>query len=263
MRLVIFLLLSLFGISGAAQMVRPMSLKPATIQQWRQQKHSLFLDQQHVNVPHQKIMGQISKLVALSCSMPCPAEAPLPVDGLKLEAMRLNKEKAELKWHTFSELNNYGFVVERSFSTNPGAFDSVGFVWGWGTTSLQHDYAFTDGNSYSGKTLYRIRQRDLNGASKYSNTVVVDGFAVPLSLTVVPNPAKSNEINLQFLGFAIAATMEIELFDSKGSTLFSTQHFVLNSAGRQAINGLNLAKGVYFIKAKSGEKTCSTTFLVN
>ena len=64
-----------------------------------------------------------------------------------------------LRWTTISEINNYGFYVDKSSVPNSG-FVELGFVPGHGTTLSEYNYEWTDS---APSAYYRLRQVDLDG----------------------------------------------------------------------------------------------------
>ncbi|HTY60176.1 MAG TPA: T9SS type A sorting domain-containing protein [Bacteroidota bacterium] len=80
-----------------------------------------------------------------------------------------------LRWKTLSEVNNYGFDVERAagsagdFASLPGAF-----IPGHGTTTVPCDYAYTDVSAVPGTWYYRLRQMDLDGSFHYTDPARID-----------------------------------------------------------------------------------------
>jgi len=80
----------------------------------------------------------------------------------------------ELQWSTTTEVNNYGFEVERrAVSDQPSAVSSwskVGFVQGSGTNSSHHVYTYLDQGVTAGRYAYRIKQIDNEGAFRYSQS---------------------------------------------------------------------------------------------
>jgi hypothetical protein len=74
-----------------------------------------------------------------------------------------------LDWSTATELNNFGFEVQRSVAGNE--FAAVGFVNGHGTTTEAKDYRFVDANLTAGNYTYRLKQVDFNGTFAYSDEV--------------------------------------------------------------------------------------------
>ena len=63
-----------------------------------------------------------------------------------------------LNWSTATELNNYGFEIQRKVLS--GEFAKVAFVKGQGTTTQKNEYTFADKNLTEGKYFYRLKQMD-------------------------------------------------------------------------------------------------------
>jgi len=68
-------------------------------------------------------------------------------------------------WRTETEVNNYGFEVERKNPPiNPlqeGEFEKIGFIDGHGNSNSPKSYEFVDKNARYGKHYYRLRQIDV------------------------------------------------------------------------------------------------------
>jgi hypothetical protein len=112
--------------------------------------------------------------------------APLPVE-LTAFAARRKDDVIALRWSTATELNNYGFEVERA-DRKGGDFVMIGFVEGVGTSSTAQEYAFTDDSPGQGSRYYRLRQVDRDGTSSYSPVVEVHAETAPMSISNYPNP---------------------------------------------------------------------------
>ncbi len=99
--------------------------------------------------------------------------SPLPVELINLSA-ESNGGNVTINWQTATEVNNYGFEVERS--TVKGEWLKVGFVEGAGNSNSPKEYSFTDNNltltSYFYS--YRLKQIDLDGSFTYSIEVKVN-----------------------------------------------------------------------------------------
>ena len=70
-----------------------------------------------------------------------------------------------MHWQTALELNNYGFVIERSSGND--IWENVGFVAGADNSYNIKPYEYTDTPSQPDTYLYRLRQIENNGDSKY------------------------------------------------------------------------------------------------
>ena len=96
---------------------------------------------------------------------------PLPVELILFTATANDKE-VTLNWSTATELNNYGFEIQRKALS--GDFATIAFVKGQGTTTQQNQYSYADKTLDGGKYLYRLKQIDFNGTFEYSDAVEVE-----------------------------------------------------------------------------------------
>jgi len=99
------------------------------------------------------------------------ADDPVPVELTSFTASA-NSNNVLLEWTTATEINNYGFEVERK-AENSG-YEMVGFVTGSGSTTEQRSYIFTDVKVPDGKYLYRLKQKDFDGTFSFSYEVEVE-----------------------------------------------------------------------------------------
>ncbi|MEO8166823.1 MAG: T9SS type A sorting domain-containing protein [bacterium] len=101
--------------------------------------------------------------------------APLPVQLAAFTGSLVSSNRIHLEWRTASEINNYGFEVQKSLN-NPNTFQTIpnSFVPGHGTTLEPHVYQFDDPVSGSGMWFYRLKQNDLDGSVHYSNSISIN-----------------------------------------------------------------------------------------
>jgi hypothetical protein len=105
---------------------------------------------------------------------------PLPVELTSFTAST-NQSVINLKWQTKTEVNNYGFEVERSLTVTLSEgegfnkWEKIGFVPGHGNSNSPKDYSLTDKNLSGGsKFTYRLKQIDNDGKFEYSDEVEVE-----------------------------------------------------------------------------------------
>jgi hypothetical protein len=100
--------------------------------------------------------------------------SPLPVELTSFSAVVL-KDKIKLNWKTETEVNNYGFEVERSTKQDArnGNWEKMGFVNGSGNSNSPKNYSYEDKNVNTGKYSYRLKQIDNDGKYEYSKVVEV------------------------------------------------------------------------------------------
>ena len=95
----------------------------------------------------------------------------------------------KLHWRTETEVNNYGFYIQRAKDNSDWL--TLGFVQGHGNTNSPKFYSFNDFEiSESGNYYYRLKQTDNDGTFEYSDVVTVTvGVPVLYSLSQnYPNP---------------------------------------------------------------------------
>ncbi|RYE19228.1 MAG: hypothetical protein EOP51_20350, partial [Sphingobacteriales bacterium] len=168
-----------------------------------------------------------------------PATA-LPVTTLSFEARPAGKNIL-LNWATSMEINNKGFVVERS--TNGTSFTKIGWVDGAVNSDQRRNYSYAD-NFVQPNTVYhyRLRQTDVDAReniSEIKNARVTDRSDVLISIS--PNPAKNQ---LKVFAAGTAGLSNINLIDAKGQLVQSWKQ-VNCSATPQTLDISKITPGIY------------------
>jgi hypothetical protein len=136
----------------------------------------------------------------------------LPVE-LSQFSSSINNKKVELSWETATEVNNYGFELERKFEGNSD-WIIFGFVKGSGNSYSPKSYSFTDSPLQIGTYKYRLKQINLDGHFKYSNEIeVVYNNVFNFSLNQnYPNPFNPSTIisyQLSAEGFVLLKVYDV------------------------------------------------------
>lgn len=167
-----------------------------------------------------------------------------------------NKNAVELKWQTTTEVDNYGFEVERAlFSTSSiQAWQKIGFIPGSGNSNSPKNYSFTDKNPVGGKKfIYRLKQIDNSGKYEYSNEVEVEFVPSEFALYQnYPNPfnpattikfamAKAGRVNLTV--YNLVGEKVTTLLDENRDAGFYTIEF----------NASKLASGIYIYRMTTSD----------
>lgn len=92
----------------------------------------------------------------------------LPVELIYFEA-HPQEESILIKWGTATEIENFGFEVQRS--TDLITFEVLEFIFGHGTSFVTHHYEYVDSPLTSGTFYYRLKQIDTNGDFKITDTI--------------------------------------------------------------------------------------------
>ena len=115
-------------------------------------------------------------------------DTSLPVELASFSA-EVDDNTITLNWTTLSEVNNFGFDLERSGDGE--AFEHIVFIPGNGTTNEPQFYTFDDELPGAAEIYYyRLRQVDTNGSAEYSKVLQVsvsppESFALHQNF---PNP---------------------------------------------------------------------------
>lgn len=174
---------------------------------------------------------------------------------------------AELRWTTASELDNYGFEIERRTisqiltdtrgfkSENDGIWSRIGFVQGSGTSSAPKEYSFVDKLTTPGRYAYRLKQVDRSGSFEYIGSVEIEiGIMAPKFILEenYPNPFNpSTTINFSVKETGKATLIVFNLLGQEVAELFSGAA----ESGRLyqvQFDGTSLPSGLYIARLRSG-----------
>jgi hypothetical protein len=178
-----------------------------------------------------------------------PNTGPLPVQMLSFNADAEDGYNM-LHWSTASEVNNSGFVVERSRDGNE--FNRIGFVAGAGNASSVNEYSFKDSDIGSDVLYYRLKQVDNDGAFEYSQVIAIKNTTkTPFAIkSVYPNPF-SKEIAIVFNKVALEP-IRIKIFNAEGQIVIDESYAAFRN--NLFINTESLQAGLYFITVESGDQ---------
>jgi len=185
----------------------------------------------------------------------------LPVELNSFTAKAVDS-KVTLNWRTATEVNNYGFEIERTVgspqssvgSQSQNTWEKIGFIQGHGNSNSQKDYSFTDENPSDGLVNYRLKQIDNDGNFKYSSIVEVTSLPTKYSLGQnYPNPFNpSTTISYQLP--VAAGHVSLKVYDVLGrevATLVNEQKAPGNYEVK--FDGSKLASGVYIYRIEAGK----------
>ncbi len=164
-----------------------------------------------------------------------------------------------LNWQTATEVNNYGFEIQRSaFGDQSSEFEKIGFVEGHGNSNSPKDYSFTDKSAASGKYSYRLKQIDSDGKFEYSIEVEVD-LGLPQNYYLeqnYPNPFNPSTkikfnvpLNVKSASGGETSNVILKVFDVLGNEV-ATLIDEYKPAGSYEVkfNAEGLVSGVYFYR---------------
>ncbi len=174
-----------------------------------------------------------------------------PVELTSFSAYRKNGAVA-LRWNTATELNNFGFEVQRTEDGN--SWRMIGFVAGAGTVYSPRAYEFEDRSlPTSGYLRYRLRQVDRDGSSEYSPVVEVrtDAQTAPGISGMFPSPARA--MTTVSYSLESAGTAVLTLHDLTGRQLRTLSEEYSAAAGSHSsvVDVSGLTTGIYLLQLRS------------
>jgi len=116
-----------------------------------------------------------------------PEPFTLPVQLASIQTM-VDGRIVTLRWTTATEVNNYGFEVERGTIINSDTlWTKSGFVQGAGTSASLREYVYSDRTVSDGRHVYRLKQIDMNGGYTYHYSSEVEVRIIPDRFVLEPN----------------------------------------------------------------------------
>lgn len=185
---------------------------------------------------------------------------PLPIQLASFTGTANSNGNVLLTWVTISEMNNYGFYVQRKRLNEQQYFEIPGsFIPGHGTTNEPHTYTFTDVAPGAGLWQYRLKQVDLNGMVHFTDPIQIDvvtsvrennaplAFALAQNFPNPFNPSTMIEFTLPKAGYTT-----LKIFNLLGQEVGSLVDGLVD-AGRHTItwNASALPSSVYLYKLTS------------
>ncbi len=185
---------------------------------------------------------------------------PVPVELSSFTVAAAN-DNVMLNWKTASEINNRGFVIQRSKielqEYKRSDWREIGFVEGKGTTTEENYYSYSDKSLEAGIYSYRLIQVDLDGTRTKAGEINVEVAPPVKSYSLAQNypnpfnPSTKIEYSIPADGFVTlkvynAAGEEVKRLISKNKAAGS-YNVTFDASG--------LPSGIYFYRLQSGTYT--------
>ena len=171
--------------------------------------------------------------------------SPVPVELTTFTA-DVKNSSVTLNWGTATEINNYGFEIERKSLDD---WEKIGFINGNGNSNSPKEYSYVDKNPIGGsKFQYRLKQIDNDGQFEYSSIVEVD--LVPIEFMLYQNyPNPFNPITKIRYQLPKESKVVVKIYNILGSEIIE----ILNAQREPGIyeiefNAKNLTSGTYIYR---------------
>ncbi|MBP9083869.1 MAG: T9SS type A sorting domain-containing protein [Bacteroidia bacterium] len=174
---------------------------------------------------------------------------PLPVELTTFTASVIGS-KVKLNWQTATEINNYGFEVERcALSAERQAWENIGFISGNGNSNSQKSYSFMDENISVGKYSYRLKQIDNDGTFEFSSTIEVD-LGIPKDFQLSQNyPNPFNPMTKIQYTLPVDAQVTLQIYSITGELMESlVSEYQTSGSYTIDFDGSNFASGTYLYR---------------
>ncbi len=177
--------------------------------------------------------------------------SPLPVDFIGILAKRNNKI-AEIRWDIANEVDVKEYHVEKS--DDGRSFRKIGSVDATGTSL----YNYTDGAAGTGNVLYRIKSVDIDGKTKFSSVVRLNGTtSYSDRLKLYPLPAR-NEVTVEHKKLSPNAKITLSTIEGKIVKIIAPS----NGASHTPINLTGYLPGTYVVRVDDGNGNIESVKLI-
>jgi hypothetical protein len=187
-------------------------------------------------------------------------EPTLPVEMTSFSAS-VKQGNVSLKWTTATETNNYGFEVQRSSKNN--SWEKIGFVKGSLTSTVSHEYGFTDNNAKTGSYFYRLKQLDMSGAFEYSDAVEAS-LAAPKEFSLSQNyPNPFNPVTAIKYQLPQSARVTLKIYNAIGSEVATLVNEIKDAGSYSAVfDASKMTSGIYFYKLMAGKSSITKKMIL-
>ena len=182
--------------------------------------------------------------------------SPLPVE-LNAFSASINNNQVVLNWTTSTEVNNYGFEVQRIINSKQLTMNNwkkIGFVTGSGNSNSIKKYSFKDENISSGKIKYRLKQINNDGTYNYSKAIELNA-ELPAKFELSQNyPNPFNPVTTIKFSLPQKSNVRLIVYNSLGQKVETLLNELLKAGYHQIkFSGNNISSGIYFYRLDAGK----------
>lgn len=197
----------------------------------------------------------------------------LPVELVAFEA-NVVENKVNLSWETATEVNNYGFDVERRINEDDESnqWQKIGFVEGHGTSASPKNYTYMDENPPANKLEYRLKQIDIDGTYEYYNlTAKVDASTVTGVDEIIPTefalhqnyPNPFNPSTKIKFDLPERSNVSINIYNVIGQKIRTITSGIFDAGFHEVnFNANGLTSNIYFYRIETDENIATKKMIV-
>ncbi|MCR4417169.1 MAG: T9SS type A sorting domain-containing protein [Ignavibacteria bacterium] len=176
-------------------------------------------------------------------------DTPLPVELSSFSASYFNGG-VTLNWKTETEVNNYGWEIERSKidekTNKPSMWEKIGFVKGSGNSNSPKEYSFIDNKALYGYYAYRLKQIDVDGSILYSSELRIFVGNRPQVYDVKNYPNPFNPQTTIRFELPEAGNVRLAIYDITGQLVkVLVDEWMPEGIHETIFDGSRLASGIY------------------
>lgn len=172
----------------------------------------------------------------------------LPVNFVGLYAVRMDNNTVNVKWDVAYERDVKEYQIERS--DNGTTFKTIGSV----PSNGKSVYSFIDGGAGAGTVLYRIKNLDADGKSKYSTILRLKGVnSYGNTLRMYPSPAQA-QATVEHKQLPANANITISTIDGRILKAIKPSP----GASHTPVDLSGMAAGTYIIRLNDGKGKVET-----
>ena len=191
----------------------------------------------------------------------------IPLDALPVEVnsftISTTPTSIILSWETATEVNNYGFEIQRASASPSKIWEKISFVQGYGNSNSPKYYSFIDTTIASGSYQYRLKQIDADGHFEYSfiNEIYFNKVTDFTLSQNYPNPFNpTTTIQYQIKG---RGHVNLKVFDLLGREVA----LLVNEMKEPGVydikfDGSKLGSGIYIYRINTNSFSASRKFVL-
>ena len=198
-------------------------------------------------------------------------EGALPIQISSFQGVVDEAGVITLTWTTQSEIDLYGFEVQRTEGSAQNFVTVSGLIPGHNTTTEPHTYTFTDHALPPGRWLYRLKATSLDQSVSFSDVIEVSNTAGIVLEQMLPEqyglgqnyPNPFNPKTVVSSQLPVGSNVKLVVYDMLGREVAVLVN-ERRAAGsyRDTFDGSGLASGVYICRMTAGSFVQSRKMLL-